>query len=256
MRIASTSLLLLFLALMTFVGCCDSNPGGATPYESDSLEVVESYDLDIPEPSGLTYDSYSQCLWTVSDENGYVYRLSLEGEILGTVYSYSTNLEGIAYNNVNNTLFFIDETENQILYFDQSWAPHLFYDFSDDLNPNDPNGIEGITYDHVTASLRVVSETNPGNLFKVQTVSGINLVTEQTTLDYADDYSGICVDPVTGDIWILSHESQTVFRSDGGDSYDKAFLIDIEKPEGIAMVNNVCYIVSDETNKLYKLEFQ
>jgi uncharacterized protein YjiK len=258
MRTTTAFLILLLISLIAFLGCGSGGGGGVDPSEADSLVLLASYDTGIIEPSGLTYDAYHECLWTVSDEDGGVYQLSLDGIASpNAISSLSTNLEGITFNYLNNTLFFIDEILNEIRYFDSNWIVYEFFDFNNYLDPNDPNGIEGIAYDPNLGCLYVVTETNPGTLFTVDTDNfGTTSITNQVTLDFADDYSGLYVEPNSEFIWILSHESQTVYKYHKTRGLEDQYLLDIEKPEGLAIYNGKFYIVSDETEKLYVLELQ
>jgi len=71
-----SSLLFSLLILLTHCEVNEEHP------KTVKLKLLSKFELEIAEPSGLTFDKANNTLWTVSDENSTIYEISLEGKIL------------------------------------------------------------------------------------------------------------------------------------------------------------------------------
>ncbi len=70
--------LLLFVLL---IGCGTNKVANPT----GDLTVIGEYLIDVPEPSGLSFSSSGQSLWTVSDYTGKLYQITFTGELHNTL---------------------------------------------------------------------------------------------------------------------------------------------------------------------------
>ncbi len=78
------SFYLFFLIGFIVASCNDKTPS------TSQLELLESYAVDVPEPSGLAINSSGNILYTVSDNTNKAYKLSTSGSILQT-YDFTGN---------------------------------------------------------------------------------------------------------------------------------------------------------------------
>ena len=70
--------------------------------------------VKIPEASGICYVQDLKQLIVVNDE-GWIYRVTKDGEILEKKLLGDYDLEGIAYDDISNKLYLADESKNSIL---------------------------------------------------------------------------------------------------------------------------------------------
>ncbi|MEA1972169.1 MAG: SdiA-regulated domain-containing protein, partial [Candidatus Cloacimonadota bacterium] len=100
--------LLYLIILLYLIGCNLSESAEPNP-PIYSLIYESNIEIDVPEPSGLTYDSNTNTLWTVSDHSGKIYQLDLNGNVLQILPFVGEDLEGIAYDYTNNSFWVIEE---------------------------------------------------------------------------------------------------------------------------------------------------
>ena len=76
---------------------------------------------------------------------------------------------------------------------------------------------------------------------------------KRDTLNFSKDVSGIFYDSELKVLWILSDESQRIFKTDLSGKPIEEFRIKIIQPEGITLnkTRTKLYIVSDRTENLY-----
>ena len=235
----------IFILLLFIVSCTISQP---TNQQNDNtaLYLVSEYNLQISEPSGLTYDG--QFLWTVSDNTGSIYKLDTLGTVIKELNINAQDPEGIAYDYNTNTLWIVEEATSNIKNISLtgdiiSWH-HL--DFVEQGN----SGLEGICIKQ-NNNFCLLKEKNPGYFYLLS--SDFNLI-KSTKLDFANDYSGIF--PHTNNCyWIVSDQSKKLFLWDNiSDTVIKKFSLPFSKAEGIVFINkkSIIYIISDLEHKLYK----
>jgi uncharacterized protein YjiK len=211
----------------------------------NQLELLGSYDLTIPEPSGLAIDP-SGNLYVVSDQTNQIYQISTTGNTLQTYGFTGNDLEGITYFNAGKFLVAEERTKNLILYnpSDNSAISHLM-----SYENNDPNsGIEGVAYNPIIQTSYFVNEKNPEKLFKADSNFNISGIYD---LNFANDYSDLYFENTSNILWILSDESQTVNSCSTEGVLTESFSINVDQPEGIVVTSDKIYIVSDSQEKLY-----
>jgi len=218
-------------------------------HEYPKLPLIESFDLDVPEPSGLTLNADRTALYVVSDppDNG-IYKISLEGELLVKFDYRGVDLEGIAYDLRDSTLWVIEETQYKLIHLDTTGKEIGYY--STDFTGDHQNGLEGICYNQSVHSLVLINEKKPRVLIILDSLFSES---KPLQMDFADDFSGICHDDSTGNYLIVSDESeQLIIINFASDEIEK-YRLEIPKAEGVAYdpKKKLVYIVSDSKEKLY-----
>jgi len=213
---------------------------------TSQLELLNTYSIEVPEPSGLAINSSGTVLYTVSDHTNKVYKLSTSGLVLQVVAFTGNDLEGVC-NYTDGKLLVAEERTKNII--ELTTATGVFSTHNMDYTNDELNaGIEGITYNPNTQNSYFLNEKNPEKLFKLN--SSFNIISSYD-LDFANDYSGIFYDAIDNLLWIVSDESQSINKCTLEGELIESFLINVQKPEGIAIANDKIYIVSDSQEKLY-----
>ncbi len=230
-----------------FVACSVNEPAQDV---SKYLEKIAEYELNIPEPSGLTIDKNSNSLWTVSDHNHTIYQIDLEGNILFSKQietSYS-DFEGIAFDHDDNTLWICDESENTLLHVSRIGA--LISTHQIPITSSDNSGLEGIGLDD-NSNICLLQEKNPGKFIQLAEDLSIK---EEISLDFAADYSGIYFDFQKEGFWMVSDQDENLFFWKKEEGLIESYNVNFPKAEGIVFYDNKFFIVSDSMEKLFVLK--
>ncbi len=216
---------------------------------TSQLELLSTYSIDVPEPSGLTINSAGNILYTVSDHTNKVYKLSTSGLVLQVFDFTGNDLEGVCSYTDGKLLIAEERTKNII---ELTTATGVYSTHNMDYDNDETNaGIEGITYNPTTQNIYFLNEKNPDKLFKLNTSFSI---ISSYDLDFANDYSGIFYDTTDNLLWIVSDESQSINKCTLEGELIESYIINVQKPEGIAIANDKIYIVSDSQEKLYTFQ--
>lgn len=238
----------LTVVFIIFLSRCSLNETTEPESTNSSLKRVGTYELSVPEPSGLALHPDGKSLWTVSDRTNQVYQISLTGQVLRTLKYTGTDLEGIAYDARENCLWVAEEQTRELVKLDSAGNELERHRL---LSGADNSGIEGICLDsgHHFFALK---EKNPG-LFLV--LDSQFQVTRQISLNFAGDYSGLWADTSAGRFWIVSDQDQALFLWDINQGVLQEFSLPITKAEGVAIdfTNDRFYLVSDSESRLYVL---
>jgi len=210
-----------------------------------SFTIAEK--IPVPEPSGLALSSDERNFWVVSDENSKVYLIDSWGRVVKSFKVNGEDLEGITVID-DSTLAVVLERTREVVILDTSGLElkRAKLDLEGDLN----NGLEGISYDPEEKRFFVLNEKKPRLLLTLDE----NLIEiKRDTLNYAKDVSGIYFDAVDKNLWILSDESQRIFKTDLSGNPIEEIKIKVTQPEGITFnkARTKMYIVSDKTENLY-----
>ena len=210
-----------------------------------SFTIAEK--IPVPEPSGLALSSDERNFWVVSDENSKVYLIDSWGRVVKSFKVNGEDLEGITVID-DSTLAVVLERTREVVILDTSGLElkRAKLDLEGDLN----NGLEGISYDPEEKRFFVLNEKKPRLLLTLDE----NLIEiKRDTLNFAKDVSGIYFDAVDKNLWILSDESQRIFKTDLSGNPIEEIKIKVTQPEGITFnkARTKMYIVSDKTENLY-----
>ncbi|GAB4297652.1 MAG: SdiA-regulated domain-containing protein [Ignavibacteriaceae bacterium] len=215
----------------------------------NKLELRNTYQLNIPEPSGLTLSPDRKSLFTVSDETGMVYVLSTGGKLLRSFKVHGEDLEGITFIN-DSTIAVVLERSREIIFCntDGTELEKISTGLKGDLN----SGLEGIAYDSSEGEFYLINEKTPALLIKADKNLKIFFT---KVINYVSDLSGLSLSEDF--LWILSDESKLIAKCDKEGEVIETYKIPVQQPEGIAVNSeqDLIYIVSDFTGILYVFKF-
>lgn len=244
-----TLTIILFISIF-FTACKKDKPD--TPVvevSTGSLKLENSYSLDILEPSGLSFGPDKQTLLIVSDNANMVYETDLQGEIIRTLAYVGVDLEGVVYNPDEAIIAVVEERLREIVIIDYDNGNELERFPIDVDNNNDNKGLEGLSYNLNNKAYYIVNEDLPGELIVWNPKYGI---IEKTGLSFAEDYSAIFVDFENSLLWIVSDDSQTLYKCDYKANVLMEFILPDTKYEGIVVDIETMKVsfVNDGTAKL------
>ena len=152
----------------------------------NSLELINSYPIDVPEPSGLAMAADNKSLYTVSDQTGTIYHLSLSGELLDSIIvDDGLDLEGVCFDSSGQFFLIVNERKGEILKinFDGEIISKTKI-----INNDNNKGLEGICREPVSGNSFVIKEKKPGLLIEVDEKF---IILNKDEIDFAKDYSGL-----------------------------------------------------------------
>jgi DNA-binding beta-propeller fold protein YncE len=239
----------LFLSFLCCVACgsCRNSHSSETSLPTEELVFVADIPLPFPEPSGIAYSESLQKLWVVSGgSNQHIYVLDTNGIVERRLFFSGTDLEGIAFDEIDSTLWVIDEDTKRISHLDLDGNLLAQKYLSYDAIPN--KGPEGITIGQ-GHTFYILNQRDPSVLYELDSVFQI---AHSYPLGFAPDYSDIAYDSSSDSFFILSGASAEFFawtKQQGAKI--KYSLPDIGN-EGIAYdrKRNFFYIVNDASGYL------
>lgn len=216
-------------------------------YSQSSLSLQKKIILPIKEPSALSFSSDLKTLWTVSDNNGSIYSLSLDGKVLGEYKTSASDLEGItAHTDLGSlgSLCVVLERLREVQCFDHNWKVSHKYKipFSGQSN----SGFEGITFNPDNQHFYIVNEKSPTSILELSKEFEI---IKTHSISFAKDLSDIFYDSREQKLWVLSHESQKLFKLSLDFKIESQFdLPGVVQAEGVVVdsLNKKIMIVSDK----------
>lgn len=211
----------------------------------NTLEPIKVINLNISEPSGIT--SFNNHLYIVSDQNGTIYKTTLEGEILQKMKTNFFDLEGITIDTFTQNFWIVDESKRTLITLD-STGNFLQKIKIKGKQQYKNSGLEGICFVESKNSFFVLNEKQPKQLLEINLKGEIS---NKIDFDFSIDISGICFDYKSTTLWIVSDESQSIYNTTIKGKLIKSYRIPIDKAEGIVIYNDTLFIVSDQKNKLY-----
>ncbi len=242
------NLLLLLIIVFAFSNCKLEDSVSEPEPSPGIISKIGEYGTDVSEPSGLTLGANNSTLWTVSDNTNHVYQLSLNGNILKELFFEGNDLEGIAFDKRDGTLWLAEEQLRQVVHIDTNGNELGRFDVTN-LEGSGNSGLEGISLDTTFTTL-VLNEKSPRLWARLDE----NYVA-QTIKEIADvdDLSGMCYDKKRNAFWIVSDQSQLFFLWDEVNGVTQKAELEYQKAEGVAVdtEKGIVYIVSDATWKLY-----
>ncbi len=214
------------------------------------LEKIGEYNLSVAEPSGLSFGRGGSSLFTVSDNANKVYEIDFQGNVIRELAYEGEDLEGVTYNPVDDVLAIVEERKREVVLLNYDTGEEMErFDIAVKVNEEN-KGLEGISWSSANYAYYLLNENSPALMMVWKKNAGI---ISEVDLNFASDYSGIFVDNKEGNLWIVSDESQMLFRCDYNARVLEKFELNFSKAEGIAVdyENNVVYVVSDKLSKLF-----
>jgi uncharacterized protein YjiK len=244
----SNRVIFAVFTISTFLlgGACDNNRP-----EPLTMHLIETVDLALDEPSGLSLSDNPNQLMVVSDDDNRIYRLNLDGTAQALSFS-GDDLEGITQNLADRSIWVVEEEASRLLHLDLNGNPIDTFPIS--FNPLEVNhGMEGVSVDPAAERIYIVTEKSPA-LLLVLDFQGQILA--QHSLTFAEDNSGISYAPEENSLYILSDQSAWISQCDLQGQRIESYPIPVNKAEGLAVdiPRNRFYVVSDENSQLYIFE--
>lgn len=239
----SFSILFIVGVFLTMTSCRPES------FDIDYSIILDSYEMSIYEPSGLSYSPDRQSLYTVSDR-GMLYEISLTGNTIRELPFTDDDFEAVTVDSSNNNIFICEERTGKLIKLNSSGIKMASYNILE--NPGN-TGLEGLTYNENLDVFYMLKEKTEGLLIKYSTTD--NTKTE-IKLSFARDYSGIYYNSVSNKLWIVSDESKTLTQCTLNGVKIKSYSLPISGVEGIVVNDEEteAYVVSDPNNKLYKID--
>jgi uncharacterized protein YjiK len=240
----SKAIYLVIFITTGFFTFCTNNESEKT-VKTLSFSAAEI--IPVPEPSGLAMTLDETGFWVVSDKNSKVYLINSRGSVVKSFKVKGESLEGITVID-RKTIGVVLERTREVVIIDTSGKEinRAALNLKGELN----SGLEGITYDPVRKIFYVLNEKKPRLLITLD--EELNELSRDT-LNFSKDVSGIFYDNIDSTLWILSDESQRIFKTDLTGNPIKEYKINVTQPEGITLneARTKLFIVSDKTENLY-----
>lgn len=229
------------------------NPTPVIEIPKGTLEFVESYKVDVPEPSGLSFGPNNSTLLTVSDHTNHIYQLDLQGNTLREYEYTGKDLEGVTYNPDKNIIAVAEEADREITLIDYETGTKLGSHKIEISIGSTNSGLEGISYNNNSRLYYIVNETNPDLMIIWSPEHG---TISQEKLNFASDYSGIFIDDKQSALWIVSDQSRSLYKCDYNANVLITFSLDALKYEGVVIIDDLVYLINDATGELniYKIK--
>lgn len=234
-----------FLCAFFFLSSCgDRNE--IDSINTDKLELITSFKINVPEPSGLAINNEGTLLYTVSDNTNKIYKLSTTGNLIQTFNYKGNDLEGVSMFTANKLLL-AEERTKEIVEYNMSTGTSVKHKIAYD-NSEDNSGIEGVAFNKNDNTIFILNEKKPGLLMRLR--SNFTIVSKDE-LNFASDYSGIFHESSSNILWIVSDQNKTVNKCSLKGELIKSYPINVTKAEGIVVTNTKIYVVSDSDAKIY-----
>lgn len=236
-------IIILSVILVTLVSCKDNT------VESGGLEPIVGYQLLVTSPSAIAYNADKNTLYAVSEQNGYLYELTLSGFLLNSVNLNATRPKGISFLS-RDTLIIAEEGTAKLVKYTTS-ASRLT-EFSLNVSTQSGYGLNGVSYSKGRDEYFAVTRQQPSLWLQVSN-SGTEV--KRLEVSFSSDLTDIYYDSVEGVSWVVSSSSHLLFKLDNNGNVIKSWALPVSYPEGITFDNqNRMYIVSNYDAKLYVFE--
>ncbi len=239
------------ILLITLIDSCNKDDGGDIPVDNaGKLELINEFDLDILEPSGLSFGANANTLFVVSDNTNKVYETDLEGNLIRELAYEGSDLEGVTFNEDEQIVVVAEERDRQIVFLSYPDGIELERHDIATGGTTDNKGLEGISFNYNNNAYYIVNEDVPGKLIVWNKQFGS---ISNTEINFASDYSAIYVDTQNALLWIVSDESRAIYKCDYNANVLKVYALPSTKFEGITIDvdQQLVYLVNDMTFKLY-----
>ncbi len=211
------------------------------------LQFINSVNISVSEPSGLTLSQDKESLYIVSDIDGEIFKLNLSGDVLQKIkLGKKFNLEGICQDQNPDYFWVLEEENREVIKIDLSGNILLRKKI---LDGNDNDGLEGICIG-ANGNLVLLKEKNPAYFIELDSL--LNIIT-QIELKYESDFAGIVYNPTIQQYMILNQQAQKLSFFNPNSDLVREIDIPMDRAEGIAFNSstNIVYIVDENESKLY-----
>jgi len=251
------------------------------PYFLNSPDKEIKLDRPLMEISGLAYSSDLDILYSVNDEEGYIYALSpVSGEVVDKIeFGKSDDYEGIAY---HDTMIYVIESNGNVKVVDERSTDKVT-EYDDILSQD--NNIEGAVYNPISGRLLMAAKGDSkekGNDKDVKSIFSMNLdngkispepkmsinamdalrklkkrdisnnaIVDMSITKRVGDFapSGIAIHPFSQDVYILSARGRLLIVTDLSGEVKSIMFLDQSsnvQPEGICFSPDGTLFISNE----------
>lgn len=236
-------LITLSVVLFALASCKDN------AVESGGLNPIVVYQLLVTSPSSIAYNIERNSLYAVSEQNGYLYELSLSGFLLNSVNLNATRPKGISFLS-RDTLIIAEEGTGKLVKYTSSGV--RLNAFSLNVSTQNGYGLNGVSYSKIRDEYFAVTRQRPSLWLQISN-SGAEI--KRLEVNFSSDLTDIYYDSAEGVSWLLSSASHLLFKLDNNGNVIKSWGLPVTYPEGITFDNqNRMYIVSNYDAKLYVFE--
>jgi uncharacterized protein YjiK len=214
--------------------------------DTTKIKLIDSFNINVKEPSGLAYKTDENILYVVSDNAPYVYKISIAGQVMDSIYTGGIDMEGISFSNDFTSFYVVEEKFKRVDRF--SLNGNFIDSFRVNINSSENHGLEGIAVNKANGNIFVANQKNPCLLIEL-TGSGIEI--NRTQLDSVLEISDILYDDSLNCLWMVSAVSKTINKITTTGILLDSWSIPVTDAEGITVHNDRIYIVSDSEQKLY-----
>lgn len=211
------------------------------------LSKLGKFKIDVPEPSDLALTFEEDALWTVSDQNSTIYKLSFDGKVIEKIVTKFDDLEGITVLDTNILAVAVEE-ERKICIINKNGE--LLKEIKLHLKGEYNKGLEGIVFNPDNKHFYAVNEKFPAMLIELD--KEFNVINEKK-IDFVSDLSAITYDKKEKQLLLLSDESGLVAVCDLKGNLLKKYKFSIQQAEGICIKDGNIFIVSDPRAEVHKL---
>jgi uncharacterized protein YjiK len=244
MRKVTVSIILIISII--YLNCSKQDiDGKANGSPTQSLEPIVIYNLNISEPSGIAYNSVSGLFMIVSDNKSDIFLVDSTGNTKSTISTSSSDMEGITLSQNCDTIYVVEETNQLVVIYLATGIRLTSFPVNVATNPS--HSLEGITRNNLNGNLIVLNEKLPCMLLEFSNYAEI----WRKEINYTIDISDIFFERSSNNYWIVSHESQKILKLSSDFNLISEWLIPVIQAEGITIVQDKIYIVSDVESKMY-----
>lgn len=211
-------------------------------------------DIEISEPSGITLDIDGSHLYCVSDPpDNRVYRLDMEGGLLGMLNFQGEDLEGISFDPRDNSVWVVDEERSEIVHLSLS-GNELSRTRLDHLIPDNSSGLEGIVLRPGQQDIFVVKQKDPPAIIYVDSTLATSAYKK---LDFTSDITGICEGRGVDELILISSGEKRLYEWSWEMGVLASYRFGVKQAEGVVYdsTSSTLYIVCDDESRLYTYQF-
>ncbi len=218
------------------------SPKEKSPQEK-YLVPTQKYQLKVPEPSGITYNSDANVFYMVGD-NGTLFQTDNTGKILKKSAVQGMDFEGVFYH--DSVIYVVEEANRNVRKFDLSLNEIATYTLNYQGGRN--KGFESITRNPANGNFILATEKDPVMIYEFD--EKINQINKRK-FDEVSDISALTF--FKNDLFVLSDEDNVVLQLNSQTLQIKnKFSLKIINPEGLCFdTKGNMYVISDGMAKLF-----
>ncbi len=265
--------LFVFAKLHSYQGCITNKnkidlPAKEYDLNNPSVLILNDALLEI---SGISFYPKDSSVFAISDENGYLYKIHLSKKIITEKWKFdkTRDFEDVYY---RDSIFYVLESNGNIHTLKFSPKGDTIYTRKN-VFPADKkkNEFESLYYDNDRKHLIIICKECEGDKKNSVTAWGydpdngnytpsvftisVDLIAKKLG-DHKMKFkpSAATVNPVTGDVWILSAVNQLIVVTDKNGVFKNAFTLNpviFTQPEGICFTPWGDLIISNEAGDKY-----